>query len=771
MPDAEFEKTFADLAHARLRDRAPGLLDYLIGFQLLDKNEDNTHAVGVWGFKIGDEWLYAPVFFLNGQLKGDDLLYLKSQDAFVPLKENWINYLLNRRPYVLGETEMQDQSTLGIKQPDFNAFARPPHAGSKYASSGVRGILDRLVDSVDDNFKSFLPVIISPPGGEKRACLAQKWHLPTFIRGAGEKAARALLVTMKKNAAFADSVLKFYNMEDIIDAASEAFAKSAADGDKKIEEPAPTVQIMIADRANVLDLDDTMLSDAEKEKLQRDRYLVRDQRGDDNVGKVYKKQISKTMQNPSECCYANVLMKDGQFERRLVMLALKGKERYASDRDLANIIDVKGGKMIMAPPRDIFVDNEGHNSSEWKKVFKGLPEASSPTEKQKVVFVNEKGEGTTPFTINRKVSSDGQTTLYGEFDTWPKAKGTSDSLDTVLYPKYRGRKFNNSDAQRWGGNGCVVGCSSNEPSIIVTNKPGNHITQIGDDLFVPNGFKVIKMIKDMIEPWKREDNSSAFSKKRDAQVAEVDQMANPQTLADIEMQLFKSAQIKELQAVTDGIEWWLRDGSQMGRPMSKIAALKRLVLNYQLREDDAMGILKNASRAGSPKYIIKLAQPSAPAIPEPQTGTDPTLQMGPNVQYPQEELLSANTEPMDRYNTEVDMDATYRAQQAAEQGQKEVLDTSVISGLVKVMDPDTVVDDYVGDLMLGLDRVGRILFMYYWHFDKFKERYGTQDMPELEDNLKNVFDNMGDLTIFLKQKTIEPDVTDASAEAELEQVL
>jgi hypothetical protein len=126
---------------------------------------------------------------------------------------------------------------------------------------------------------------------------------------------------------------------------------------------------------------------------------------------------------------------------------------------------------------------------------------------------------------------------------------------------------------------------------------------------------------------------------------------------------------------------------------------------------------------------------------------------------------------MDRYNTEVDMDATYRAQQAANQGQKEVLDTSVISGLVKVMDPDTVVDDYVGDLMLGLDRVGRILFMYYWHFDKFKDRYGTQDMPELEDNLKNVFDNMGDLTIFLKQKTIEPDVTDASAEAELEQVM
>jgi hypothetical protein len=122
--------------------------------------------------------------------------------------------------------------------------------------------------------------------------------------------------------------------------------------------------------------------------------------------------------------------------------------------------------------------------------------------------------------------------------------------------------------------------------------------------------------------------------------------------------------------------------------------------------------------------------------------------------------------------TPQDMDATYRARarQASEQGQKEVMDTSVISGLVKTMNVDTVVDGYIGDLMLGLDRVGRILFMFYWHWDKFKERYGQQDMPELEDNLKNVFESLGDLVIFLKQKTIEPDVSGTEAETDLDQV-
>ena len=45
MPDADFERTFADLAHASLRDRAPILLDHLVGFQLLDKSDDDSHAV------------------------------------------------------------------------------------------------------------------------------------------------------------------------------------------------------------------------------------------------------------------------------------------------------------------------------------------------------------------------------------------------------------------------------------------------------------------------------------------------------------------------------------------------------------------------------------------------------------------------------------------------------------------------------------------------------------------------------------------------------
>jgi len=130
--ETSFEQAFSSLAHSYLRDKAPGLLDHEIGFQLLERNEDNTRAVGIFGFKVGPSWLYAPVFFLNGDLKGHELLYLKNQDMFCPLNEGWLNYLLSRKPPILGEEVTRNSRELGVLPPDIQQLKRNPY---KYAST------------------------------------------------------------------------------------------------------------------------------------------------------------------------------------------------------------------------------------------------------------------------------------------------------------------------------------------------------------------------------------------------------------------------------------------------------------------------------------------------------------------------------------------------------------------------------------------------------------------------------------------------------------
>src|SRR5688572_8480499 len=77
--EKSFEQAFSNVAHMYLQEKAPLLQDYEVGFQLVEKSEDNERAIGVFGFKIGDQWVYAPVFFINGDLKGHELMYLKNQ--------------------------------------------------------------------------------------------------------------------------------------------------------------------------------------------------------------------------------------------------------------------------------------------------------------------------------------------------------------------------------------------------------------------------------------------------------------------------------------------------------------------------------------------------------------------------------------------------------------------------------------------------------------------------------------------------------------------
>ena len=116
-----------------------------------------------------------------------------------------------------------------------------------------------------------------------------------------------------------------------------------------------------------------------------------------------------------------------------------------------------------------------------------------------------------------------------------------------------------------------------------------------------------------------------------------------------------------------------------------------------------------------------------------------------------------------------DRDAQQAAMQAGQTGQKEVFDTAMIGSLLKAVRDDSMVDKYMGDLMKGLDRLGRILFLFYWHNEKFADRYGKNEMTEMEDGIRNAFEYLGDIVLFLKQRSIEAD-PDADAQIGLDGV-
>ncbi len=79
----------------------------------------------------------------------------------------------------------------------------------------------------------------------------------------------------------------------------------------------------------------------------------------------------------------------------------------------------------------------------------------------------------------------------------------------------------------------------------------------------------------------------------------------------------------------------------------------------------------------------------------------------------------------------------------------------MVSNMLKSVRQDSLVERYLGSLVEALDSLGRLLMHFYWHQEEFEDRYGKSDLPELEDSIRNAFESLGDITLFLKEKTIE----------------
>jgi hypothetical protein len=298
------------------------------------------------------------------------------------------------------------------------------------------------------------------------------------------------------------------------------------------------------------------------------------------------------------------------------------------------------------------------------------------------------------------------------------------------------------------------------PDLIMFNRiKGTRVVNRFNTTLIPDGAKVVKVKS----PPKPKDDCGCPP--MDSCCGE-DESSEPAALrpgnhVDIQMGIYK--QSEAMTVFNNGTEAIINDAHMVPQ-----AALISLVKDYGLREKSAREILKQAHVKRGLKFRIKLAQgpqgmlsggPSSPTFPEPVRGTD--WLMGSQQQsvepyedeFPVEGLQGRQQRPLMAPPAEPMMQ---NIMQASQTGQKEVLDTSMLSNLLKGSQNETLIDKHLPDLMKGLDSLGRLLFNLYWHYDKFEERYGSSNLPELEDAMKNAFENMGDVTLELKQKTIEP---------------
>lgn len=807
-----FEQSFASLAYAYLKDKSPRLLDFIIGFQLVDRNNDNTRAVGLFGFKVGDQWLYGPVFFLNGELKGHELLYVKNQDSFVPMKENWVNNLISRRPHVLGGASPQDSNQLGAMHPNLSRMVRPG-GGVKFSAdawtgwategrcaswarpflpfyaamaTGAEGYFPKAacdgisLDRVLADLPGLLPAaqaayhsyplvkagfdrFYGPGFLEKAAAVVKKarsYLLPPagLMRGRGDnrrlrpKTRGPLIDVEPKEDPVKEGSLQVFVLDPV---SGSVRMDGGGRGPSAFYDPYRDFwkfsEDVDHDAPGGVKSHRPELDEAEREKLLKDHVLIKDERDSHATSVAYDTQVQVSLTNPDATGLYRVLEKPGEFDEMLVVAApFSGR----GQEDFAVVVRKSDPRAWVNTHRsNVWVNqHDAPMPSDFKDYVSGLSDVGDLSEGSTYVLVSESGQGTCPFTV---------TDSYG--DGTYKVSWKDYCLHGDPRPggmrSYAHRYDSTYDYMPW------------DSVLRVSDRRGSKPHLVRGELSVPDSFKALRL-KEPAKPSKGDMFSSPCCDEAESDPPPI----RPGNLADVQVLLTEkraSGELTPLSVRDLGAGEAFVKSRGVGERMTKSAALVGLVRDHGLSEGQARAMLKAASAAavhnGAVNYLIKYADqynslfpgPGAPAFPEPYLGSE---QAGPSSYraiYPQEENVpvdevNANSTDPSIYDPfyRPDPDAMRVAQSAAQSGQKEVFDTAMVSGLLKAVRQDSLVDRYLGDLMKALDKLGRILFMFYWHQEEFEDRYGKQDLPELEDSLRNAFEVLGDVVLFLKEKTV-----------------
>jgi hypothetical protein len=755
--DVAFEQAFSNLAHAYLRDSAPKLMDHEIGFQLLDRNRENTKAVGVFAFKVGSMWLYAPVFFLNGDLKGHELLYIKNQDMFVPLKENWVNYLVNRKPSILGSGIDKNLTQFGQRQPDFTQLSRSP---AKFGSA--RPTLKEMMTAV-------MPALAKTATMNTKLAfeeLGHKLNLKNFLKQAGLETISALVKTCQYAPQLAKFIDDFHGLDIISEATKAAHARIAAsEKTASILSEAPatpkaeeTLKVITYD-AMVQTALPPGHTEEDQEKLLRDGVLILDKRDRDNVSVPYQLQVEQRLFNPTQSGLYMVLVKPGEIEKCYIAVYPQGPAKRS---DFVTVVRTEGKPEWINTRADhvfCFSRVEGDEFDSW---FNGLQDATSVSKSGRYMAISKAGDSTAPFRVIREY---GETEFGGnayevhmeDHSKFPPKGSISPCCytDPLNYDKYR-------DGVR----------------IHLNAKGGRSIRSSMGDIFVPESFKLLKCAPG-------EDDGELDGQGTCGCGESENPPLMPGNLADAQLVMMQKMSRLTVYHNGTAVEIHSPKKKLIEKELSEKQALVSLVAQHGLREKNAREILsrardkrkfschvKYANPYGSPMMINNA--PTAPADPGPVMGgesimgTSVPTQLGIDVGVPVSGMAASQTDrSVYNPNTELDQGAVQQVMEAAQTGQREVFDTAMIGTMLRAVRDDGLVDRYMGELTKGLDKLGRILFMFYWHGDRFADRYGKADMPELEDSLRNAFEMLGDVILFLKQKTIEPYPEESASDVDL----
>jgi hypothetical protein len=720
--DDQIEGAFFQLAYQRLQDTLKNLIPYLIGFEIAQKNEDNTKALGLFGFRSNNgQILYVPAFFVNGKVKGLDLLYSKNNEQFYPLNEDFAEMFIKDELVGLGQPSHESRNSIlkDVVQGDYRQMAVPPRTGKVSIAS--------VVD---------------------------------YAKDAGAETQAALQDLIEKDAEFCEAMLRFYPIEKI----AEALVSEQADkGDKKTKK----VKVVTKDDKEEI----KGLADSDKKTLLSQGYVIVDSRATEEKSNFGAVQHLEKFTNPTESGFYTYITKQGGLQYGLILVRPKQLQQdLATDDSLVIDIAAEDGTVYIKDSNKVFIKDQ-IRVQEYDAVHKMMVDVAEgkPDYDSVYVLINESLQATQPFRINanfkdasgiRRVSVE----PYSEYDySNDDRKGGPLDRPGSAHALPRGNYYDHPKKSR-------------EVFLVMTKRAGKRLEYKADSVYVPSGYKLLKLrVADEsnsgcctampIGASKSEEASVEKKRLAEAQRREREQRNSPGSPATLHG-LLTSKSIFPMTVHTNGSEYFVDINGAKKKYEDSIKAKIGMVLDLGFDEKVAAALLDELIPGTVKKGHVKLAY-LGDVTPQPyqevpymnEFGQPTTSGIGAETMLPQMDGYTGNPTQRDLGTTPeikgIDPRYVQQAVQMASNGQKEIFDAHMIGTLAKYVGVGDKITEYLPSLVEAMDRLGRILFLLHWETDKFKEMYGRGDLPELVELVTNVLKNTGDLVIFLKRKSPE----------------
>lgn len=852
----QFEDDFGSLAYQFVNDRAPALVPYMLGFEVVDRNEDGSKAVGIFGYKVDDDFYYIPAFFLNNQVRGVDLILNKKTNQFVPLTEKWIDYIVNKHSVSIGGPA-DDRVRESMRNPDLSFVQRPQVALGKIAEDNNPWTFKEAWNHIkeatakmasDPLFQEMFAGATSKGGVEKRA---ESKYMKDFMEKVGGPECMSSFLKTMHDVDFANAYLALYKDAEACFTEKTVNAKIHVERMNKIAAAKPKVRIVDSTEGLLKASQDTPPTDVGEEdmpltveenarQIVEHDFTIEDARPQEEVSRVTDEKALVDFEHrfnpPGGAGRYNFMMSDG-MSREGIMLNTVISPCVEKDRTLFLFKD-DGNILAEASPRSIvtteFDEEAEKDDTEGKDYLKELYDGAKPMsdievepgrdkngiEGKSYVFIDEKGNAAGPFLIKFTIADGDNIRFATGYCDSPISTPNTDGLETDygFMDWNLEDRFHDKDGRRTGDHrvgccydpcDCACECCGSHDFITVgtfSGKPKKTSTGV----IIPHDWKAVE-IKNIVKyaPYV-EGESQKDRKVREAKFEEeYNDIKSKYTFAsatDI-LECMKSEGVERIKVASDGTDYYVHvDGAGKAHgPMNYKAASIDLVTRFGMRPRRAFNTLAKAASAGSVKLLVgipslvekkaqdmSLVNVSMPAPQEQIPATDPYsgvpvymspyidethgqftgvpglppeggMTRGINIGGEMERNMGSGDYPDEHTDSmpdgalPIDEEARRLAEEAAAAGQRHVFDQAAIGGLVKVYDTANVVDSYIPDFMDTIDRLGRILFLFYWKHEDFNQRYGSDDVVQMEDALRNVFKQLGELTLNLKEKSVQKD--------------